>query len=68
MKIQAGTYLVKAISKAGNEYVALYYDIGWRKIYITMKKDEIAELLDIKVRELEEFLKQVKLNEPIKVA
>ena len=68
MKIQASTYLVKAISKAGNEYVALYYDIGWRKIYITMKKDEIAELVDMKVRELEELLKQVKLNEPIKVA
>lgn len=68
MKIQAGTYLIKAIAKTGNQYVALYYDVGWRKIYITMKRDEIAELLDIKGTELEEFIKQMKLNEPIKMA
>lgn len=68
MKVVAGTYLVKTIGKTGKEYVALYYDVGWRRIYITIKIAEISDILDMKIRELKEYIEEMELNEPIKVA
>lgn len=46
-------YVTKQISKkSGNAYFALIADIGYRKLYLNMQTDILAELCGMSVREL----------------
>lgn len=39
-------------SKEGNEYLALFFDLGYTRKVVSVDRAMIAELLDISVREL----------------
>lgn len=39
-------------SKEGNEYMALYFDLGYTRKVLTVDRATIAEILGISVREL----------------
>ena len=58
-------YVTKQISKkSGNAYFALIADIGYRKLYLNMQTDTLAELCGMSVRELYD----IKADEKIEIA